>query len=59
MICSIPLIVHGSNMDFTLNYFEICFIYEINGGDKMFHDLNFFNEIFDSGQFDPINGNNS
>ena len=41
-ICFIPLIVHGSNRDFVLKYFEICFVMKVeNCEDIMFCELNF------------------
>ena len=36
----ILLIVHGSNKDFVLKYFEICYVYERKCGDIMFCGLN-------------------
>ena len=40
LICFIPLIVHGSNRDFALKYFKICYVYERKCGDMMFCGLN-------------------
>ena len=41
LICFIPLIVHGSNMDVALKYFEIYLVYERKYENMKFCDLDF------------------